>query len=291
MQIQDQVFVDLSLAKNKTSELTATYNSTDVNALWDNTTDGLRSDWTREDTVKPTVLMVLPGGAVDNSQKLTGINTSAKIYFVMNENVSLAGDKKITIHDCGHYTLARRDLDKTTVSGFDNRPLVDPACTADSAQYSFATPALLDNDYGSSVIEVTPEKELEAGHKYYVKVQVDTFKDRNDNKNVEQSIIATPFFTEASRTKPQVERYVYNYDSDSSPVTTLTSGAELLEVWFNMPVNKTDTIAAGDTISAGLTEVGVGGSTADTTLKCSGGFMSRRGLARPCRAPSTTALL
>jgi len=269
VQIKAGEFVDLALSDaNSTAVLEATYNSTDINTVWD---PNATSDYSRADAAAPKVLMILPGGADSNLQKLSEINTSATVYLVMSENVSLSGSGGVDFWNCGEYILARRDSGATGVAGFDNRPLVNADCTSDDAtQETSATLTLLDNTYGSSVVEATPSSALKHSSKYYVKIRAGTFNDRAGNTNAEQPVTATQasfeFFTEASRTKPQVERYVYAHDSEDSPVSVLTGNPQVLEVWFNMPV-----APLSETITGGLNDAG-DTDDVDTTLVCNGGF-------------------
>ena len=277
--ISNNAFIDLAIAGgNQTDSVSETYNSTDANAMWD---PNATSTMTLADEVKPKVLMMLPGGATDNKQRLTGINTSALIYLVMSENVSETGEGGVELWNCGEYILARRDDGATGVSGFSNVPLVNKDCGEDGEQERMADVTLLDNTYGSSVVQLQPRSgPLKYSSKYYVQIKAGTFKDRSGNENEEQPTAGTrhkfEFFTEGSRTKPAVERYVYAYDSASSPVTEVAAGSTVMEVWFDMPVQKfSDT-----NLLKGLDDAGADNDIA-TTVTCNGGFKSQRAFALP----------
>ena len=85
--------------------------------------------------------MMLPSGAVGNMQVVTGINTTAKIYLLMSENVSLAGTGGVTLYECGQYVVTGG------VSGYSHAPLTSPSCSGLSGSVS-TTLSLLDNACG-----------------------------------------------------------------------------------------------------------------------------------------------
>jgi len=232
----------------------------DPNTTWNTAVDA--------DTTVPKVLMMLPGGADTYKQVLTSVNTSAKIYLLMSENVSIANTAGVTIYSCGEYVVA------SVASGFSHAPLTSPDCTALSAQAKVGgtpTLTLLDNAYGSSVVEFDPVTELSVKSKYTVQIAAATFTDKAGNANAVQGAAETiaasafEFFTEGSRDPPVVTRYVYDETR-----TTTGSGEEVLSVWFDMPVAQ----LAAFTVTAGLIDAGTGTADADvdSTLTCNGGF-------------------
>jgi hypothetical protein len=156
-------FQDLALAsENTTAQAEETYNSTTANAFWKSVYAGL--DDTDNDAPQP--LMMLPGGAENNRQRLTGINTTgegAKIYLIMSENVTIAASAGVTAVPCGPYVVAG------SVSGpAAHAPLTNPSCAnpgdldaaGQTKTFTTTSLSLFENSFGSSVVVVEPQSAL-----------------------------------------------------------------------------------------------------------------------------------
>merc|ERR1719359_1573171 len=99
--------------------------------------------------------MVLPGGTAGNQQVMTGINTTDKIYLLMSENVSIASTGGVTLKTCGSY-LGTFTANGPLIAGIAaHAPLTNPSCSGSGTAVT-TTLTLLDNSFGSSVVEVTP---------------------------------------------------------------------------------------------------------------------------------------
>jgi hypothetical protein len=267
-------FVDLALAsENKTAATTAAYNSTSANAFWKNA--GIYAGLDGTEDVKPQPLMMLPGGAVNNRQKLTGINTTATIYLIMSENVTITKSTGVKARPCGSYVVAPGSAagESGYVNGWSSgAPLTNPSC-ADPGAGQSTTLTLVDNAYGSSVVQVSPTQPLKEHNKYLLEIAAATFTDQaatgNTNVAVDKDTAASSrakfeFFTVGSRARPAVQYY----EKAFSGSLTTASGTKLMDVWFDSPVS-----VLSQTESTGLEEAGSATSgDKPYSLACSGGF-------------------